>query len=252
MSDAVVNEYETNELLGQYLAFHFGEDYFGESNYPARCAALCRELTAAGPQGSALDLGCAVGRSSFELAKSFDTVTGLDLSTSFIDNAKLLQERGELEYFLRDQGELGSTAKARLSDFGLEKLSQKVSFAVADACNLAENYSGYDLIFAGNLIDRLRDPKTFLASIHNHLAVNGVLVISSPYTLMEKYTPRENWIGGYYENHQPMTVLDGMRSILEPHFELMQEPIDLPFVIRETQRKFQHTIAEATAWQRIA
>lgn len=251
MSDVVTNEYETDELLGQYLAFHFGADYFGESNYPARCAALCSELTAGGPQRSALDLGCAVGRSSFELARHFDTVTGLDLSKRFIDSAKLLQQKGEQDYFLRDQGELGSTAKARLADFGLENLAGKVSFAVADACNLTEEYSGYDLIFAGNLIDRLEDPKAFLGRIHKHLAENGVLVISSPYTLMEKYTPRENWIGGYDKNNRPVTVLDGMREILEPHFELMQEPIDLPFVIRETQRKFQHTIAEATAWRRV-
>lgn len=252
MFDAVVNDYETDELLGQYLAFHFGADYFGESNYPARCAALCRELTAGGPQRSALDLGCAVGRSSFELARSFETVIGLDLSRRFIDSAKLLQEQGELEYFLRDQGELGSTAKARLADFALENLAGKVSFAVADACNLTEDYAGYDLIFAGNLIDRLQDPKAFLGNIHKHLAKNGVLVISSPYTLMEKYTPRGNWIGGYYRNNRSVTVLDGMRDILQPHFELMQEPIDLSFVIRETQRKFQHTIAEATAWRRIA
>lgn len=252
MPDTVANEYETDELLGQYLAFHFGTDYFGETNYPARCAELCRELTAGGPQRSALDLGCAVGRSSFELARSFETVTGLDLSKRFIDSAKLLQQHGEQEYFLRDQGELGSTAKARLADFRLEHLAGKVSFAVADACNLTEKYSGYDLIFAGNLIDRLQNPKAFLVSIHEHLAEKGVLVISSPYTLMEKYTPRKNWIGGYYKNSRLVTVLDGMREILEPHFELMQEPIDLPFVIRETQRKFQHTIAEATAWRRIA
>lgn len=251
MSDIVENEYETDELLGQYLAFHFGTDYFGETNYPARCAALCRELTAGGRQHSALDLGCAVGRSSFELAKSFDTVTGLDLSKSFIDNAKLLQKQGELEYFLRDQGELGSSAKARLADFGLEALADKVTFSVADACSLGEEYSGYDLVFAGNLIDRLQDPKAFLGNIHKQVAEDGVLVISSPYTLMEKYTPRENWIGGYYKNNRPVTVLEGMRKILEAHFELIQEPIDLPFVIRETQRKFQHTIAEATAWRRI-
>ncbi len=252
MSDTVANEYETDELLGQYLAFHFGDDYFGESNYPARCAALCRKLTAAGPQRKALDLGCAVGRSSFELAKSFGTVTGLDLSKRFIDSAKLLQEHGEVEYFLCDQGDLGLTARARLMDFGLENLAHKVSFSVADACNLTEKYADYDLIFAGNLIVRLQNPKAFLGNLRKHLAEDGVLVISSPYTLMEKYTPRENWIGGYCQNNRPVTVLDGMREILELNFELMQEPLDLPFVIRETQRKFQHTFAEATAWRRIA
>jgi len=29
----------------------------------------------------------------------------------------------------------------------------------------------------------------------------------------------------------------------------MAEPQDLPFVIRETRRKFQHSIAELTVWE---
>ena len=86
--------------------------------------------------------------------------------------------------------------------------------------------------------------------MHHLLNDRGVLVISSPYTLMEDFTPRSKWIGGFRRYGQPFTVLDGMKEILAPHFELMREPVDVPFVIRETARKHQHTIAELTAWQR--
>jgi 2-polyprenyl-3-methyl-5-hydroxy-6-metoxy-1,4-benzoquinol methylase len=38
----------------------------------------------------ALDLGCAVGRSSFELTRYFDRVVGLDYSARFIQVAHIL------------------------------------------------------------------------------------------------------------------------------------------------------------------
>jgi hypothetical protein len=32
----------------------------------------------------------------------------------------------------------------------------------------------------------------------------------------------------------------------------MAAPVDVPFVIRETKRKFQHSLSEATLWERIS
>jgi hypothetical protein len=49
---------------------------------PAADAAASASATSktASASGRALDLGCAVGRSSFELARSFGEVVGVDLS----------------------------------------------------------------------------------------------------------------------------------------------------------------------------
>ncbi len=246
-----MNVYETDELLSQYLGFHFGESGFGVSNYPLRCADICRELMAGRNLGRALDLGCAVGRTSFELARDFDQVVGVDLSNRFIAAANTLREQGAIDYFRRDEGELGARVTARLAELELDEAAGKVRFETGDACALGGQHRDYDLVFAGNLIDRLQAPGTFLADIHRHLAIGGTLVISSPYTLMEEFTPRANWIGGYTTGGQPRTVLDGMREILAAHFEVVQPPMDVPFVIRETRRKFQHTVAELTAWRRV-
>ncbi|SFR82394.1 putative 4-mercaptohistidine N1-methyltranferase [Marinobacter daqiaonensis] len=245
-----MNVYETDELLGQYLAFHFGDSHFGVGNYPARCAGVCLELMAGREKKRALDLGCAVGRTSFELGRAFEEVVGLDLSNRFIHAAQTMKSEGAMDYFLRDQGDLGSTASASLEAHNLGNAAARVQFQVADACSLGPEHEDYDLVFAGNLIDRLQDPGAFLQSVHRLLKPGGVLVISSPYTLMEDFTPRANWIGGFELNGEPVTVLDGMRSILAPRFEQMQNPVDIPFVIRETARKYQHTIAELSAWQR--
>jgi len=133
----------------------------------------------------------------------------------------------------------------------LNQQKDKVSFYQEDACNLGSQHKDYDLIFAGNLLDRLQNPEQFLSTIHTYLSVGGLLVMSSPYTLLEEYTPRENWIGGYRKNGQEISVFDGIRNVLETHFSLVDEPIDVPFVIRETKRKFQHTVAELSCWKRM-
>lgn len=246
-----MNPYETDELLGQYMAFHYGDSHFGVGNYPARCAGVCQELMAGRDKRSALDLGCAVGRTTFEVARVFEQVTGVDLSRRFIETADELRLTGEREYFQPDEGELGTICRVSLAEAGLANAAERVRFEVADACNLGAEHRDYDLIFAGNLIDRLQDPRSFLSSIHQHLAENGILVISSPYTLLETYTPRTAWLGGFQRNGEPFTVLDGMKEILGERFELIREPMDVPFVIRETRRKFQHSLAELTAWQRV-
>jgi putative 4-mercaptohistidine N1-methyltranferase len=246
-----MNVYETDELLSQYLDFHFGESHFGVGNYPARCARICQELMAGRDKAKALDLGCAVGRTAFELGRVFDQVVGVDLSSRFVEAAATLQKDGAIDFFRRDEGDLGQRVTLSLEDLDLARAADKVSFATGDACNLGDSHQNYDLIFAGNLIDRLQDPAAFLGDIHKRLSENGTLVISSPYTLLEEFTPRANWVGGFERNGQPRTVLDGMREVLSGHFEEIQAPQDVPFVIRETRRKFQHTIAELSAWRRI-
>jgi hypothetical protein len=75
-------------------------------------------------------------------------------------------------------------------------------------------------------------------------------VITSPYTWLEEHTARAEWIGGFKQDGENFTTLDGLQAILGKYFRLLGEPRDVPFVIRETRRKFQHTLAEATIWER--
>lgn len=244
------NTYETDELISQYLEFHFGDEYFGVKNFPKACIDTIFEKTSNLPLDRALDLGCAVGRSSFELAKKFQFVDGVDFSTRFIRNAQSLAEHGNVRYLITDEGELSSLKQASLKDLGLEEAANKVHFSQGDACNLKPLYTQYDLIFAGNLIDRLYEPALFLKSVHERIKPGGLLVLTSPYTWLEEFTKKENWIGGLKINGENFTTLDGLHDILKAHFKAYAEPVDIPFVIRETARKHQHTIAQMTFWQR--
>ncbi|HEX4842918.1 MAG TPA: putative 4-mercaptohistidine N1-methyltransferase [Limnobacter sp.] len=246
------NPYETDELLHQYLAFHYGREYFGVKNYAVHCAQIALQLLVNKPRRRALDLGCAVGRSSFELARGFEQVVGIDLSARFVEAAQELQAGESLQYFMRDEGELGRQVQTDLHEHQLNAVANKVRFEQGDACQLDAVHADYDLVFAGNLIDRVANPAAFLQDMQKRVVQGGLLIISSPYTLLDEYTPRSQWIGGYYAEGQARSVLDGMQDLLAPHFRLAQSPLNVPFVIRETARKFQHSVAEFTVWERLA
>lgn len=257
VSDAPVAQpgslYETDTLLAQYAEFHYGDEYFGVPNFPqavARIAIDAFERHHGGRAGRALDLGCATGRASFELARRFDEVEGVDFSARFINAGVHLKEHGVLRYTLPDEGELVFYLERRLDALDLTEVAPKVAFWQGDACNLKPVFAGYDLILAVNLIDRLYAPRRFLAQIHQRLNPGGLLVLASPYTWLEEHTRREEWVGGFKKDGESYTTLDGLKDALGAHFELVEGPLGVPFVIRETRRKFQHTVSELTVWRR--
>ena len=120
-----------------------------------------------------------------------------------------------------------------------------------DACNLDAKYSDYDVVFAGNLLDRLYDPGAFLRIIKERMNAGGLLALASPYTWLEEHTPRDKWLGGFKaETGENFTTIDGIAAILAPEFTLAADPIDVPFVIRETRRKYQYGISQLSMWRK--
>jgi 5-histidylcysteine sulfoxide synthase/putative 4-mercaptohistidine N1-methyltranferase len=241
--------YETDPLTAQYCDAHYGPEHFGVVNFAKTCAEICLELTRGRARGEALDLGCAVGRASFELAQGFDRVTGLDFSSRFFRLAARMQEEGHLRYALTEEGEILSYQERTLVELGLEGGRNRVRFLQADACNLPEKFTGYDLVLAANLIDRLYSPARFLTAIRERIKVGGLLVITSPYSWTEQFTKKKEWLGGYREAGENVSGLQGLSKLLLPHFRMLGEPRDVPFVIRETCRKFQLSVAELTVWE---
>ena len=246
------SHYETDKLLSEYAEFHYGDEYFGVPNFPKALAELAIAAMGGKPAHKALDLGCASGRATFELARHFDRVTGIDFSARFIGQGVQLAGQGVLRYTLTEEGDLVFYKERTLTGLGLDSVKHKVQFYQGDACNLKSLFTGYDLIVAANLIDRLYDPEKLLTSIHLRLNLGGLLMIASPYTWLEEHTKREAWIGGFKRDGESFSTLDGLKKSLGTHFKLVQGPQEVPFVIRETRRKFQHTLSEVTIWERIA
>jgi 5-histidylcysteine sulfoxide synthase/putative 4-mercaptohistidine N1-methyltranferase len=242
--------YESDPLIAMYCDMHYGPAHFDVPNFPATLARICLDRMQGRRCERALDIGCATGRASFELARVFEDVTGLDFSARFIRIGVEMKRRGRIRYTIRDEGELESFHEQRLDDVGLAETADRVSFFQADACNLKDLYNDYDLVLAANLIDRLYAPRKFLADIAGRIRAGGLLVLASPYSWDEAFTPKEAWIGGIRVAGEPYSTLDGLSGILSADFTQLGDPMQVPFVIRETARKHQHTLSEVTIWQK--
>ncbi len=240
--------YESDELVSQYCEFQYGDENLGVKNFAIECAKIASKF--AKNRKKALDLGCATGRATFELARTFDEVEGIDFSARFIGVGVKLKNEGYIAFASKTEGDLTEKKKVTIEELGYENLKDKVSFWQGDACNLKPNFNSYDLVMATNLIDRLYNPRLFLDSVDERLSSDGILILTSPYTWQESSTKKEFWLGGYRdESGREVKTIDTLKEILNEKFELLHLQ-DLEFVIRETARKFQHSIAEVSIWRR--
>ena len=253
--------YETDTSVAQYCEFHYGETHFGVSNFAQAYAALAIEAIRQDPDFNqrkadqalnVLEVGSSVGRASFELAHYFDQVVGLDFSARFIQVANQLKASGSILYTRPIEGDIMDFKEQTLNELNLAEVAHKCEFYQQDATNLKAIFTGYDMVVAANLIDRLYDPKKFLMDIHKRLNPGGLLLLTSPYTWLEEFTAKAHWLGGYKDEQtgENVTTLEGLHAVLDAEFERVQAPIDLPFVIRETHRKFQHSVSQVTLWKK--
>jgi putative 4-mercaptohistidine N1-methyltranferase len=249
----VQNPYESVKLLAEYLLFHFGseEAIFGKipaprdaRDFPVRCVHELIDAGALKPRARALDLGCAVGRSSLELARYCQDVLGIDLSESFIQAARLLQKKGALTFEVTAEGDICELVQASIPE-GVDR--SRARFQVGDAMKLPADLGSFDLVLAANLICRLPKPRLFLRRLPQLVNPGGQLLMTTPFTWLEEFTPRAEWLGGRKE--EGVRSAEALKEILDPDFEL-QLTKNLPFLIREHERKFQYGIALGWRWVR--
>lgn len=251
-----MNVYETDKLLREYLLFHYGapEEVLPWPNgprdsldYAVRCVSECLDAAALPAGARALDVGCAVGRSSFELARHCSEVVGVDYSIRFIAAAQELAESGEIPYSIPEEGTIERKLLAKVPP---EIARNRVRFMHGDAQDLPAELADFDVVLAANLVDRLEKPRRFLSHLSRLVKLGGQVILTSPYTWLTEYTPVEEWIGGTVWQEKEHSTLEGLRQALNSHFELRAVK-DLPFLIREHARKYQWSVAQATIWKRI-
>ncbi len=249
------NPYESDKLVNEYLLFHYGQPNeilpFPEGPHQALDFAV-RSVTAMVDEASlpetprALDLGCAVGRASFTLSQYGGEVLGIDFSQAFIQAAQHLASNKALAYDRIDEGLLTTRLMAKLP---AEAQPGKVTFEQGDAMALRNDLGDFDICLLANLLCRLPDPRKCLDRLPKLVRPGGQLIITSPYTWLDDFTPRSHWLGGYREGDRPIVTLESLRDALEPAFTLEKQR-DLPMLIREHARKYQWTMSEGTRWRR--
>ncbi|MCC6234126.1 MAG: putative 4-mercaptohistidine N1-methyltransferase [Verrucomicrobiales bacterium] len=243
--------YDSDRAVAEYLLFHYADDEIllpwptgprDALHFPQRCVSegLVTELL---PRESrALDAGCAVGRAAFELSKVCHEVIGLDASSRFIEAAHHLKQHGRLPFRLLEQGTTERTASASPPPGARP---ERVRFEVGNALALNPALGTFDLILAANLLDRVPSPADLVRHLASRLRPGGQLILTSPYTWLEEYTPSHAWLSGSHRS-----PLGQISDLLEPAGLRLHHRADLPFLIREHARKFQWSVAELSTWVR--
>ena len=239
--------YESDKLLAEYLLFHYGtadEILPPERPWPQgiRDALDFPKRTVQGFSPGrvhrGLDLGCAVCGSTFEMARSCDHVTGIDFSHSFIRAAQCLCDGNPIQYERHDEASQRTPLEAR-PPTGIS--AEAVRFLQGDAMNLPPDLGVFDRVHAANLLCRLTNPALLLDRLPSLVTPGGELLLATPCTWLEEFTPPENWPDG--------STFDWLVSRLTPAFTLVRRGEE-PFLIRETARKFQWTTSLVTLWRR--
>lgn len=239
------NPYETRRYLDEYLLFHYDKprDICPFPFVPQvalrfheRIVDECLPRLRFPSPTRALDIGCGVGRLTFELTRVVDNVVGVDSSKCFIEAAQRLAHEHHATVSVKEEGDHATKRRVSLPR---TLRNGRAEFCVGDAQNLA-SLAGqpFHVVTLINLLCRLPNPRKFLSQLPDLVAPHGYLVIASPYSWLKEFTPRRHWIA-------PGTL----PALLRPHFRLVSRR-DLPFLIREHRRKYQFVVSEVLTFQR--
>lgn len=242
------NEYETDIDVANSCENMWGNT--SGSNFSKLLATEILEIAGQPKDMTLLDLNTDTGRLAFELAPYFKQITALDFTARYIRLPIQLQEKGFMRYIVQDEGELVLYREVVLSETGLGEGAEKITFMQDNANNLKPIYTGYDLIVAPNLLEELNCPILFLQTIHERLNDNGLLLIASTYDWQKNNIKPEHWPGGFKRDGEPVTSFDGIKDILEKHFNLEKVPFNLPMTVRKSTRSSEHYFCEITVWRK--
>ena len=260
---SISNIYEEKTSLEMYLGMHFpakvnGVPFPGMMNpdlAPSHALnfaqRVAQKLIGLSPPtfSSALDIGCAVGGSSFELATKFAHVDAFDYSASFVKAAKRIQGGEAVAFEIPIEGEIREKAEVSLEENHF-LVREKINFFEGDATqmdvmsNLAEKK--YDAILMANLLCRLPNPDACLISVSRLTKPGGVVLLITPFSWLEEFTSREKWMGGR-EGLRGVDVLQLRMD--ELGFDKIHDE-EIPLTIREHERKYQYIVSKATGWKK--
>ncbi len=206
-----------------------------------RC--LDRLLALAAPEQvtRVLDLGCAAGRTSFELAARYPDglVLGVDIHLGLLRLAQHAAA-GRVAYSRRRIGIVYDQRRFPVRLAGAER----VDFWACDALALPFAAATADLAAALNLLDCVADPPRLLAGLAAVVRTGGRILLATPYDWSPRATPLETWIGGHSQRGEYAgggeaflrTLLGGPHLRAARGLTLLAEEPDFPWQTRLHER----------------
>lgn len=191
LSQASDQQYAQERTVSAYLWSHYAElfgDKEAHSSYHHFAGLFATDC------GIALDVGCAVGRLSLELAARGIPTIGIDRSFQLISQARRLARDGALEFQLVMEGELTESRRIELPP---ELRKGQREFIVADAMALPFPCGTAGVAASLNLLDKLPNPRLHLQELNRVVSAgNAQVVIADPFTWTEEVAPRDAWLSG--------------------------------------------------------
>ncbi len=163
-------------------------------------------------EGPVLDIGCSVGRTSFELAARMDRlVLGVDLNFGMLKVARAVLERGIVSYPKR---KVGITFERREFPAVFEK-SDNVDFWACDATALPFSCNRFAAAVSLNVLDCVNSPYDHLSEIARVLIPGSRATLATPYDWSTGATPVQAWLGGHSQRSAHKGASDAiLRSLL--------------------------------------
>jgi SAM-dependent methyltransferase/uncharacterized protein YbaR (Trm112 family) len=198
-------------------------------------------------KGPLIDIGCSVGRTSFELAKEFDEIVlGVDMNFGMLKTASSILEKNHVSYPRRNSGISFDRREFKV----VFKNAEKVDFWVCDATSLPFSDETFSANTSLNVIDCVWSPYDHLKELARILMPGSRAIVSTPYDWTANATPVESWLGGHSQRSKHKGSSEYvLRSLLaggdHPNavekLELISEE-ELPWTLRLHDRSFMEYI----------
>ena len=246
-----VEGYNSYAMLSSYLWSHYSEFFNGS------VATDAYKKWAAGftaQEGWALDIGCAVGRLTFEMSKTHDRAVGIDTSISFIRAARDLVSRKRLEFDLIMEGNIMERQSCDL-DPGFE--FGNTEFVVADAMALPFRSHCFATTSSVNILEKVPDPAKHLSEANRVMEkACARFLFSDPFSWDEAVSRTDLWLGGRNEGPFQGYGMDNICRLLEepdgifsPRLSI-REKGQVLWKIRKTRNLWEHITSQFVMAQR--
>jgi SAM-dependent methyltransferase/uncharacterized protein YbaR (Trm112 family) len=229
-------------LLSSYLDLHYGahDEVSASSDSWLKSEEFWKTVIGlAEPDNQAtyecaLDMGCSVGRYTFEIAGFTEMTIGIDLSFNMLSTAAKIQRTKNIAYERRTHGRFFKDARSSYSP-----PSQNVFFVLADCLEPPFSAESFDLIGALNLLDNVKLPLVLIGQMDALLRPGGKLVMGSPYEWRPEICEPREWLESAGLDGPAMVrkILEGnMVPQMELIYEILEELRDVPWVLRHHDR----------------
>lgn len=190
------NNERTN--LGSYARSHWGDFDAEQPIAPEGSLVGLLEsglgLLGEPPRGVWIDLGCSVGRGTFELARrTGNLAAGIDLNFAMLRIAEKLRRQGRVAFPVRRVGVVFDRREVAVPDLP----GERVSFWCCDVAALPFAAAVFDGALSLNVLDCVQSPVGHVVELGRVLAPRARALLASPYDWAPAVTPLTEWLGGH-------------------------------------------------------